>query len=154
MVVVDRNVFVCVIVVIGVLGVVGIAQADADGAATELYSQDELLQQVEVEYQALDAGGNAERVFRDAHLLVEAEEWLAKPEVAEFMEAQIEHVVRVILDEGRDTYGIEFSPKLGNVKEGPPTPWPRAVGTIRVTGFARGTVFRIYESHPNSIQRR
>ena len=146
--VMSRHVLVVVfVVVLCVLGVVGRAQVE------ELYEQDELLQQAIVEYEALDSGGNAARVFRDAHLLLEAEEWLAKPEVAEFLEAQIEEVVRVILDEGRDTYGVEFSPKLGNVKQGPATPWPRAVGTVRVTGFAVGTVFRIYETHPNSIQR-
>ena len=138
---------------IGVLVLHEKAWAEDNGGATELYEQDELLQQAEVEYQALDSGGNAGRVFRDAHLLLEAEEWLALPHVAEFMEAQIEHVVRVIVDEGHDSYGIEFSPKLGNVEEGPPTPWPRAVGTVRITGFAHGTVFRIYETHPNSIQR-
>ena len=97
---------------------------------------------------------NAARVRRDESLLLEAEEWLSRYEVRRFMGKQIYKVAEALKeDEEKSTYGVEFSPKLGNTHEVPGGPWPEAVGTVRVTGFRAGAVFRIYETHPNSTQR-
>ena len=63
-------------------------------------------------------GDNAARVRRDEALLLEAEAWLATREVSKFMTKQIVKVAEALkYDPLKTSYGVEFSPKLGNVDE-------------------------------------
>jgi hypothetical protein len=95
---------------------------------------------------------NAGRVARDESLLFAVERVLAQPAVAAFFGALLEAAEQELASGATLMYTKEFSPKLGNIAE-VPGKWPEGVGTVRPFGLAPNAVMRIYERHPNSVQR-
>ena len=123
---------------------------DAEAVVENLYEPEELMQTTENDLKKGDS--NAARVRRDIDMILEIETWLANVETSEFFEAQVDDVIKRMVDEDLEMYGIEIRREEGNL-DVPGSLWPTPIGTIRVTGFKQPMIMKVYELHPNSVQR-